>query len=377
MKKIFSHIGVKIAVFAALALFILFGIVIPYRNSVQRQTKSDIGVAVSDVFTYPDVDNIERLERYMKTVQKNRKNREAFEAQGVEQIRKSSRSLTFLVYDIAAQQVILETFGFESPAIKAAQEEKIRDAFARNSATMEMDHFIADIINEPVDEEKIYDISLSYYVSPQDILREEFLPAYFAQTRDTALTSGKTSEILSLCNALSQITKFDVVDVEAIVPIEQLLTILTTGAEEITVKPGAGGYYDLEEDASDSSHKKDELFDFVVDSIFGTGGESTFGKVETVEYFGDLASLFYTKTFHYQWTDEDGNTQTTTQDSNTRRTVLLKGQRINESYLVNEKHIKYAYEDGMVSYHKDGHCFAIGNGKLTCFVGEHSFLLEY
>lgn len=242
---------------------------------------------------------------------------------------------------------------------------------------MDMDDFVEDVLKEASYKEKIYGTQLSYYVSPQNILVDEFLPAYFAEKRDAAFTSGKTAQILSLFNDLALVEKFDVIKLEDVLSIEDALMTLTTGAEEIVVKPDAGGYYDGAKDGSDSDFEKDELFGAVINDLLGLEGEATKSEVSTVEFFGDLASCFYTQTFHYQGTDSNGESHSTTQDKHTRRSVLLKGERINEHYTVNEKHIKYAYEDGMVSYHKDGHCFAISDNALTCFVGENSFLLTF
>ena len=377
MKKIFANKWVKICLISALALFLVLGIAIPYIDSVKWNTQHDIEQAVYEIFTFPDVGDIDRARHYLETVQKSEKNRKEFETQAIKEISKFDNSFNSEIYDLTAQQIMLEELDYESPDIKEAQEKQIRDALEIYSKLMDMDDFVEDVLKEASYKEKIYGTQLSYYVSPQNILVDEFLPAYFAEKRDAAFTSGKTAQILSLFNDLALVEKFDVIKLEDVLSIEDALMTLTTGAEEIVVKPDAGGYYDGAKDGSDSDFEKDELFGAVINDLLGLEGEATKSEVSTVEFFGDLASCFYTQTFHYQGTDSNGESHSTTQDKHTRRSVLLKGERINEHYTVNEKHIKYAYEDGMVSYHKDGHCFAISDNALTCFVGENSFLLTF
>lgn len=377
MKKIFANKWVKICLISALALFLVLGIAIPYIDSVKWNTQHDIEQAVYEIFTFPDVGDIDRARDYMETVKKSEKNRKEFETQAIKEISKFDNSFNSEIYDLTAQQIMLEELDYESPEIKETQEKQIRDALEIYSKLMDMDDFVEDVLKEASYKEKIYGTQLSYYVSPQNILVDEFLPAYFAEKRDAAFTSGKTAQILSLFNDLALVEKFDVIKLEDVLSIEDALMTLTTGAEEIVVKPDAGGYYDGAKDGSDSDFEKDELFGAVINDLLGLEGEATKSEVSTVEFFGDLASCFYTQTFHYQGTDSNGESHSTTQDKHTRRSVLLKGERINEHYTVNEKHIKYAYEDGMVSYHKDGHCFAISDNALTCFVGENSFLLTF
>lgn len=377
MKKIFANKWVKIGLFSALALFLVFGIAIPYIDSVKWNTQHDIEQAVYEIFTFPDVSDMDRARNYMETVKKSEKNREEFETQAIKEISKFDSSFHAVIYDLTAQQIMLEELDYESPKIKEAQEKQIRDAFEIYSKQMDMDDFVRDVLKESSYDDKIYGTELTYYVSPQTILVDEFLPAYFAEKKDAAFTSRKTAQILSLFNDLDLVEEFNVIEINDVLSVEDALAILTDGAEEIIVKPDAGGYYDGAKDESDSDFEKDELFGAVVNDLLGLEGEATKGQVSTVEFFGDLASCFYTQTLHYQGTDSNGGSHSTTQDSNTRRSVLLKGVRINEHYTVNEKHIKYAYEDGMVSYHKDGHCFAISDNALTCFVGKHSFLFEF
>lgn len=379
MKKLFSKTWGKIAFFAALALILFFAttITVTLIQSAQRETEFDIDHCVHYIFEYPDVADLDYVADEFASIRKSEKNLEEFESRGIKEIRKFDRSLTFFAYDINAQQIMLERLDYKSPAIKAAQEQMIRDALDASISTMDIDDLVYDILKEPTTEDKIYDIQLSYYVPPRTILIEEFLPQYFADKTAKAFASGNTGELLSLCNDLALVAEFDVIAMDDVLSIQDALTALTSGAEEIIVRPDSGGYYDGYTADSDSDFENDPLFDSVVNDLLGLEGESTHSTVETVEYFGDLASCFYTQTFHYEGTDQNGETHSTTQDKNTRRTVLLKGERINSSYTVNKKHIKYAYEDGMVSYHKDGYCFAISDNALTCFLGKYIFLLEF
>ena len=57
--------------------------------------------------------------------------------------------------------------------------------------------------------------------------------------------------------------------------------------------------------------------------------------------------------------------------------MFLKGKAIYERNTVNENLIEYAYEDGMINYHKDGNCFAVSGSSLVCYVGDNMFVLNF
>lgn len=120
MKKIFANKWVKICLISALALFLVLGIVIPYIDSVKWNTQHDIEQAVYEIFTFPDVGDIDRARDYMETVKKSEKNRKEFETQAIKEISKFDNSFNSEIYDLTAQQIMLEELDYESPEIKEA-----------------------------------------------------------------------------------------------------------------------------------------------------------------------------------------------------------------------------------------------------------------
>jgi hypothetical protein len=241
--------------------------------------------------------------------------------------------------------------------------------FELQDGLMEFDDFVEDILEEPlsVRQEKIYHTPPTYYTSPQEVFADIYLPARLGQKQEDVLRTKDTGKILNLCEDLTVLSKYDELRAQNVVLVQEMLTLLTADAETIIVKEGFGGYYDGGEDDSSANHLRDEEMSNV--------GSLTQATVSSVKYFGDLASYYFHRSDSYFGQDGSGNDMQVTGESVSRTTVYLRGVKIS-NYDLEERFIKYAYEEGMTSYHKDGYCFAVSEDRLVCFVGKDRFALD-
>jgi len=388
MIKIFSNKPAKIVIIAVLVAFVVFAMAIPFVNSMIKSANDEIDDAVYALCEYPDIDKrkVKRFVDKMENVLSADWKKEKFETKVVNEIAKMNAGLDATefertVYDITAQQILLEAAGYKSEAINNAYDKKISEILQQQSQRLEFDDFLKALIEEPFptmnEEEKVLDVTLSYYTSPRTELLSGFLTQYIDEITNDAVASKNTNDIMSLCKKLSILAEYPEIDDGQRADMSEIIKILTTDAEKIIIKAGEGGYYEGNENTTSSDNESDELFNYVASEITGTDVDSNSYKVKDMKYYGDLSSYFFESGFAYSYEDEDEKKQSNSKKNHTTRLVFLKGEIIHEGDTVDEKYIKYAYEDGMANYHKDGNCFAIGESSLVCYVGNETFNLYF
>lgn len=319
-------------------------------------------------FMSPSEDTIKRIKEEMQTILATPWMEEEFRTQAVAEIQKTDMSLTYGIgsasmnaFWIKEDQLLLEEIGYQNPEIKSAYEEMMKTKFSALGKSQGIAVLTRGTLDGPGDEEdEIYKKQLSYYTDPKTVFLTMFLSEYV----ETTLAEKNTEKLLDLCEGLNVVR--DHTDLAEVVDLQKVFDGLTTDAEQITVTPGEG-YYQDRENESDTDFSKDPIWSQYLP------GDLITSTTNSVKYYGDLASFFF-----HRYTireDENGNNHVVDSDSASNNTTYLKDTRIAFTG-VSERYIKYAYEDGMVSYHKDGYCFAIGDNQMTCFLGAE-FLFEF
>lgn len=393
-KKLSKKMILILSLVTAVALVAVFGIV-TLMHSVKDTQNYHIEVAASNFLSFPkiDRDSMDRFERDMEEVLDADWKREKFEElviKGIKEIQpewendaiKDGTNFARVVYEITAQQIMLEAVGVESDAIKEAYDAKIAELHQLEKVSItDSKYLCAALVEEPYptdnQEEKVYDITLKYYTAPRTYFMETYLPAYMADVAQDAITTKDTGKLIGLGYKLSLLSVYPEIDIKKLADMQTVTNLLTADAQVIQVKEGEGGYYDGMQNDASQDNKSDELFDYVASTITGTEVNSNSYKFKSVEYFGDLADYYFESGLAYSYKDENGKTQYNSNTNNSRRVVFLRGEAIHEGHSVDEKFLKYGCEDGMVNYYKDGRCFAVGNGTLACYVGSKTFALEY
>ncbi len=381
MKKFFSNKRTKIVVISVLVVFVLFAMVIPFVDSIIKSENKEIDKAVRELCKSPDIDErtVNRFVGQMENVLSANWKKEKFETKVVNEIGEinvgaNGRNFEWTVYEITAQQILLEAAGYKSEAINNAYDKKISEILEQQAQRLEFDDFLEALIEEPyptmAQEEKVLDVTLTYYTSPRAMLLSEFLIKHINKINSDAVASKNTNDIMSLCNKLSILGEYTEFEVSQLVNKDEIIKILTADAENIIIKEGEGGYYDSSENISSSTFKDGEFNNIAP-------GKHTISSVSTTKYYGDLAYIYFSRTGTYSFKDEEDETQYVSDELTSRKEVFLRGSRIAEGRSVDEKFIKYAYEDGMVNYHKDGNCFAVGDSSLVCYVGNITFNLYF
>ena len=173
----------------------------------------------------------------------------------------------------------------------------------------------------------------------------------------TAATAEKdTGAVINLLAGLSVVN--ETTELTGLVDVSALLDYLKTDAEEILIGEYEG-YYGGKTGSIDSSYENDKIWDAYLP------GDYVHSSFSSVDYYGDLASYFYSSGGVYR--DENGKVHGNTASESYSTYVELKGERI--SFESVENCIKYAHEEDMTNYHKDGYCFAIGDTTFVCYVG--------
>jgi hypothetical protein len=395
MKK---KISVKMIVILSLVAVVL-GIAIlggvTLLRSIKNTQNYHIEHTASTFLSFPKIDkeSMDRFEKDMEEVLDAAWKREKFEdliIDGIEEIQpewendaiKDGVNFAKIVYEITAQQILLEAVGVESEDIKEAYDAKIAELHQLEKFSItDSKYLCAALMEEPYptdyQDEKVYDVTLKYYTAPRTYFLETYLPAYMADVAREAITTKETGKLIGLGYKLSLLSIYPEVDINALADVQTAIDLLTADAQVIQVKEGMGGYYDGAQNDASQDNKSDELFDYVASTITGTEVNSNSFKFKSVKYYGDLAGYYFESGLAYSYKDENGKTQYNSNTNNSRRVVFLKGEAIHEGNSVNEKFLKYGCEDGMVNYYKDGRCFAVGNGTLACYVGSKTFALEY
>ncbi len=379
MKKLFSKKWFKLLLAATALILVVVFIVIPFVDSVKWNNEHAIKNAMREIIDYPDIeddDSVKRAEEYMSQVTKSKKNTEKFEEQAVAKIKaldiSNGGSVSYRIDCLTETQLMLEKVGYESPALKQAFEEKIKETVDLLETSEGFYKIPEHISNTDIDAS-----SLTYYQDFKTMFLNDLAPTCLKNQYNEAVASGKTSEFISLCNNLAAMSEFLDFDADSVVSVDNIIKNLTTDAEEIIVKDGEGGYYDNMKSDASQDNKSDELFDYVASTITGLDVNSNSFKFKNTKYYGDLSSYYFESGLAYSYEDEDGKTQYNSNTNKETRIVFLKGEPIHEGNSVDKKFIKYAYEDGMINYHKDGFCFAVGNSSLTCYVGNETFLMKF
>lgn len=370
MKKSNWKIWVILAVVAAVIAGAVFAKVKADQKKKKAVALENITWTVQNLFKYssPTEDNLKRIKEEIQTILATPWMEEEFRAQAVAEIQKTEMDLTYGIgsismnaFRIKEDQLLLEEMGYQCPEIKSAYEERLRKSFVGIGNYQGIAMLSDGTLNGPNDEEgKIYSKELSYYTDPKTVFLTMFLPEYV----ETTLAQKDTKKLLDLCEGLNVVRAHT--DLAEVVDLQTIFDGLTSGAEQITVMAGEG-YYKDKKNESDTDFSKDAIWSQYLP------GDLVTSKTNSVKYYGDLASFFFSKYTIRQ--DEDGNGQAVDSSYVSNNMTYLKNERIAFTG-VSERYIKYAYEDGMVSYHKDGYCFAIGDNALTCFVGD-SFLFEF
>lgn len=374
MKKTLCNKRLIAIISVVAVLLLVIAILVPYLNSIHRQSESAVTAAVSSIFSAHELNNraIDRAKKYIDKIIDNRKQAAAFEEQviaEIEQMNGGVNQLSLTVYDIVLQQKLLESVGYESDAIKHAYEEQIMLILELQDGIMTFDDFTEDILVEPFDKraEEFYRIQPTYYTSPQKVYAENYLPQRLSQKEADALQTKDTGKILNFCADLAVLSLYDNLNAANAISVQELVELLTLEANTILVEPGVGGYYDGWEDSSSSNHDRDEEMSVV--------GNMVQASVSTAHYFGDLASYYFHRSESYFGEDDQGNSMQVTGTSVSNTTIYLCGVKISD-YDLNEHYIKHAYENKMTAYHKDGYCFAVSQEQLVCFVGKDHFTLN-
>lgn len=352
---------------AAVAIFVVAGIVIPYASSNKFQKENQIERLIKDIFEYPDLDDasVARIQGNWEDVMGNAKQKARFEEQALDAIGNMELSATnanFMFYKVTQQQLLLEMLGCENAQFREAYTAKLQQSFELYESLLRLDGLAEATLQEPLTYDKIYADQPAFYISPGELFLEDYLPGYVQE----AQKDNTTGALLRLCHDLAAVKEYGNVDVTKLLSVEDVLQQLKTGAEQIIVKENAGGYYDGKSNDSSSDFDKQD---------FGPG-EYTDSSVSTIRYYGDLACYSFVKTGNYSWDDENGEHQSISSTEYSRSTLYLRGEKIADTAVV-EKYIKYAREDGMVNYHKDGCCFAVGDTALVGYTGNSAFLFQF
>ena len=370
MKKLNWKIWVILAVVAA----VIAGAVFAKVKSDQKKEKAlaleNISWTAKNLFGFmtPSEDTIKRIKEEMQTILATPWMEEEFRTQAVTEIQRIDFGANYVgkmsVFWIKEDQLLLEEMGYHCPEIKRAYEDMLKREYAKQEGYFGFAEITDAALNGPMDEEETYNKQLSYYADPKNVYLTAYLPAYVEETTKTALAEKDTGKLLSLCEGLNVVCAHT--DLAEVVDLQKVFDGLTTGAEQITVKPGEG-YYKDKKDATDTDFSKDPIWSQYLP------GDLITSTSNSVKYYGDLASFFFHR--YNIREDENGKGHAIDSSSVSKNTTYLKDTRIAFTG-VSERYIKYAYEDGMVSYHKDGYCFAIADSALTCFVGDE-FLFEF
>ena len=359
----------------AVVVVAIAGAVFAKVKSDQKKEKAlaleNISWTAKNLFAYssPTENTRNRIKEEMQTILATPWMEEEFRTQAVAEIQKTDMSLTYGIgsasmnaFWIKEDQLLLEEMGYQCPEIKSAYEEMMKTKFSALGKSQGIAVLTSGTLNGPNDEEgEIYNKEqLSYYTDPKTVFLTMFLSGYV----ETTLAEKNTEKLLDLCEGLNVVR--DHTDLAEVVDLQKVFDGLTTGAEQITVKPGEG-YYKDKENGSDTDFSKDPIWSQYLP------GDLITSTTNSVKYYGDLASFFFSRDTIRQ--DEEGKGHTVNSGSVSNNTTYLKDTRIAFTG-VSERYIKYAYEDGMVSYYKDGYCFAIGDNKMTCFL-EDEFLFEF
>lgn len=349
----------------AIILAIVVVIVLCLKSKADQEEQrlaalDDIKWLVNDVFVYYKEGEEVLLKEKIANITKTKWMEEEFIKQGTAAIQKKTFDATYGAamdcFWIKQQQLLLEECGYECPQFQQAYIEMLKREFHQQEEYFGFSEIANDALNGAIDEEEIYNKKLSYYSDPQSVFLNGYLPVYVESEWNAARDAKDTGAVIDLCNGLTVVSTH--LDLETIIDINALLNYLTTDAEQFTVKEDEG-YYANKENQADSDFEKDEVWAEYLP------GDYIHSSSSSVKYYGDLASYFRSSGGVYK--DENGNVHGDTATNNYSTMVYLKGERISFDSVNN--FIKYAYEDGMISYHKDGYCYAISDNALVCFVG--------
>ena len=288
----------------------------------QQQTQLyDIQSLAQNLFSYYSANKKDSIKEEIAEIINTPWKEEEFIKQGVKTIQNETIEANgFAAYDcfqIKQQQILLEEINYKCPQFQQAYKEWLIKLFNSQAEYNGLAKIADYALNGTTGDEEIYNQQLTYYSDPKNVFLKDFLPTFIEKEWSSTQNAADTEAVLNLCGGLAVVSAH--ADLNTYVDVNSLLNYLKTDAQQITIQQDQGHYANK-----------------------GTSTNGYLQSSDTTSYYGDLAS--------------------------TSTETLLKGERISwES--ISKAFVKYAYEDGMVSYYKDGFCYAISDTAIVCFVG--------
>lgn len=257
-----------------------------------------------------------------------------------------------LNYNFLQAQLIMEHLGYKNENVRAAfdqrQTEYLREHIRKGNWT-----FISKISDAE---------GLSFYHTPQELITDQLLAEATESMRQEVLSCEDINAVMEYAAEIAEFQKtYPNITADLLLPADQFISKITKDAALATASDNAGGYYDSQKHLYENSEKIEDEFDIDVANIR-----------KVYHFYGDFMIREYYKIYI-----RENGTELEEEILSEYDEQRISLYYCDEVIADTDEDFRKAISADSTVYIKDGYYFVVGANKVICFIGNHTFALNY